>query len=101
MAARLQVGNEVWPYLTSGGSVHIVPDEARTDPVVLKTWLEKQKITVMWIATPMAEIVMDWDWSSAKNLRILYTAGDKLHRGPRKQLPFEFWNLYGPQLYWP
>jgi len=87
---------EIWPYLTSGASVH-VPDEAtRVSPTALRDWLVAESVTITFVPTPMAEAVMALDWPAGTALRTLLTGGDVLHRHPPAGLPFALVNNYGP-----
>jgi amino acid adenylation domain-containing protein len=87
---------ELWPYLRAGASIHI-PDEAtRTSPLKLIEWLATEEITFCFLATPLAESVLEASWPADLRLRVLLTGGDKLHRGPRRPLPFQLLNHYGP-----
>ncbi len=87
---------EIFPSLCSGASLYIPDDTTRSTPSQLVHWLANNGITVTWLPTPLAEAVMEEEWPAHSCLRILQTAGDKLHRAPRKALPFDLYNLYGP-----
>lgn len=86
---------EVWPYLASGASIHIAPEEKIADPARLVEWIAAEGITLCFLPTPLAEAVIDLDWPASK-LRALLTGGDRLRRGPLRRLPFRFTNHYGP-----
>jgi amino acid adenylation domain-containing protein len=87
---------EVWPNLTAGCSVHL-PDEAtRVSPDRLRDWLVKEKITVSFAPTPLAEALITLAWPADTSLRILLTGGDTLHHFPNSNLPFVLVNNYGP-----
>jgi len=87
---------ELWPYLTIGASVHIPAEEVRADPVAIRDWLVAERITVTFLPTALAEVVMTLDWPSETRLRYLLTGGDTLHRHPPSGLPFAVINNYGP-----
>ncbi|HKV10771.1 MAG TPA: amino acid adenylation domain-containing protein, partial [Thermoanaerobaculia bacterium] len=87
---------EIWPYLASGASLHVPPEEVRTHPARLAAWLAETGITVAFLPTPLAEAVLDEPWPAGTALRALLTGGDKLHRPPRPGLPFRLINHYGP-----
>ena len=87
---------ELWPYLAAGASVHIPPDAARTDVDFLRDWLVEQKITISFVATPLAELLIQAGWPSTTALRTLLTGADTLHRRPPQGLPFALVNNYGP-----
>ena len=87
---------ELWPYLTSGASIHVPPTEIRADPDRLRDWLLAERITVTFLPTPLAEAVMSASWPAQADLRLLLTGGDALHNHPPPELPFTLVNNYGP-----
>lgn len=87
---------ELWPYLTSGASIHVPPDEIRGDAAALRSWLVGERVTISFLPTPLAEAVMSLDWPADADLRLLLTGGDALHRHPSPELPFALVNNYGP-----
>jgi amino acid adenylation domain-containing protein len=87
---------ELWPYLAAGASVHFVDDETRTDPGKLRDFLLKEKITVSFAPTPLAEHMLKLSWSKDAALRFLLTGADTLHFYPSSNLPFTLVNNYGP-----
>ncbi|MBV8942812.1 MAG: amino acid adenylation domain-containing protein, partial [Solirubrobacterales bacterium] len=87
---------ELWPYLTAGASIHIPTDEVRADPVALRDWLVAERISVTFVPTALAEVLMTLDWPAETSLRYLLTGGDTLHRHPPAGLPFAVVNNYGP-----
>ena len=89
-------GWEIWPYLTVGASVHIVDDITRTSPVQLLEWLATRAITIGFLPTALAEVVLQQPFPADLRLRILLTGGDTLHHIPQHPLPFALINNYGP-----
>ncbi len=87
---------EIWPYLCAGASVHVVPDDVRVDPGALVAWLARERITVAFLPTPLAEAALERTWPSTLALRHLLTGGDEMHHPPRTGLPFDVVNHYGP-----
>ena len=87
---------ELWPYLTAGASVHIPDEPIRMNPDKLVQWMAEQRITITFLPTPLAEAIMDGPWPEGTALRALLTGGDRLHRAPRENLPFQLVNHYGP-----
>lgn len=87
---------EMWPYLASGASIHIPPEEIRLDPGQLVPWLANRQITLCFVPTPMAEAVMDEAWPEDIALRAILTGGDRLRRWPGERLPCMLVNHYGP-----
>jgi acyl-CoA synthetase (AMP-forming)/AMP-acid ligase II/acyl carrier protein len=66
------------------------------DPVALRDWLVEQAISVAFVATPLAERMLDLPWPAHTRLRTLLTGADTLHRRPSPGLPFTVVNNYGP-----
>ncbi|MEW6737272.1 MAG: amino acid adenylation domain-containing protein, partial [Acidobacteriota bacterium] len=87
---------EIWPYLSAGASLHIVSDEIRTEPSKLKQWLIEKAITISFLPTPIAEIMVKEQWPAQSKLRAILTGGDKLHSYPSNRLPMQLINHYGP-----
>jgi len=86
---------EIWPSLSVGASIHVVPESLRTDPIRLRDWLVTEGITVTFLPTPLAESVIGLDWPDEGALRYLLTGGDALTRRPRPDLGFIVVNNYG------
>jgi len=87
---------ELWPYLAAGASIHVVDDETRTDPERLRDWLVREKITISFTPTPLAERMLKLSWPKASALRFLLIGADTLHFYPPADLPFTLVNNYGP-----
>jgi acyl-CoA synthetase (AMP-forming)/AMP-acid ligase II len=87
---------ETWPYLVSGASLALPPDQLKQAPWELRNWLLDWAITITFAATPLAEELLDLDWPSETPLRLLLTGADVLRRYPRPNLPFQLVNNYGP-----
>ncbi|MDB9405737.1 amino acid adenylation domain-containing protein [Microcystis sp. CS-574] len=87
---------EIWPYLTAGACLAIVPPDLLTSPKQLQEWLIAKKITVSFLPTPLAETLIPLDWSPNCPLRLMLTGGDKLNDFPPTSIPFTLVNNYGP-----
>ena len=87
---------ELWPYLVAGASVHLVDDETRTQPERLRDWLVREKITISFAPTPLAERMLQVAWPQETALRFLLTGADTLHHYPPANLSFSLINNYGP-----
>ncbi len=87
---------EIWPCLAAGGTLVIPDEETKSSPPRLVAWLAFQGITLCFLPTPLAEAVLAETWSATAVLRVLLTGGDRLHEGPRCDLPFRLINHYGP-----
>jgi amino acid adenylation domain-containing protein len=86
---------ELWPTLTAGASLHIVPEELRRDPLGLRDWLVTESITVSFLPTAVAETVIGLPWPEGGALRYLLTGGDALSLRPARALGFAVINNYG------
>ena len=82
--------------MTAGASVHIPDDETRASAPALLQWLAAQSVTVCFLPTPLAELVIAEPLPPELSLRALLTGGDVLHRGLESPLPFILVNHYGP-----
>ena len=86
---------EIWPSLSVGAAIHVVPEDYGHDPMRLRDWLVTKDITVSFLPTPLAEGVMGLSWPDGTALRYLLTGGDALTRRPRPDLGFTVVNNYG------
>ena len=87
---------ELWPYLATGASVHIINENVRTAPELLRDWMVTHGITISFLPTALAEAMIELSWPQHTALRILLTGADTLRRRPPIGLPFSFVNNYGP-----
>jgi amino acid adenylation domain-containing protein len=87
---------ELWPHLIAGASVHVVEEATRTQPEFLRDWLVREKITLSFVPTPLAEQMLPLAWPKETALRFLLTGADTLHQYPPANLPFTLVNNYGP-----
>jgi len=87
---------ELWPYLATGASVHLVDEITRNSAELLQEWLVAHGITISFVPTPLAERLLTREWPRDTALRILLTGGDTLHHYPPASLPFVLVNNYGP-----
>src|SRR6185369_10775022 len=87
---------ELWPYLAAGASLHVPDEERRLSPRALLDWLDAEGVTISFLPTPLAELVLQEEWPASVRLRALLTGGDKLHRRPGEGLPCALINHYGP-----
>jgi amino acid adenylation domain-containing protein len=87
---------DLWPVLSVGGHAVAVSDEDRGDPERLVRTLRNNKITVCFLTTALAEILLAQPGLETLSLRYLVTGGEALRRRPRPGLPFRLVNIYGP-----
>ncbi len=86
---------ELWPAIAAGASLHVPPDDLRTDPAGLRDWLIEKSVTVSFVPTAVTEQLLALNWPKRAPLRMLLTGGDVLHRRPARDLPFDVVNNYG------
>ena len=87
---------EVWSCLSAGASLTLADDETRSSALLLKQWLADEQVSIGFVPTPLAELLITTEWPAATKLRFLLTGGDTLHVFPRPELPFTVINNYGP-----
>jgi amino acid adenylation domain-containing protein len=87
---------EVWSALSAGATLTLADNETRSSALLLKQWLSDEHITIGFVPTPLAELLITMEWPAATKLRFLLTGGDTLHVFPRPELPFTVINNYGP-----
>jgi amino acid adenylation domain-containing protein len=87
---------ELWPSLCAGASVLIPDGLTRMIPERLREWLLREKVTVAFAPTCIAELLMTSSWPPNTALRYLLTGADVLRRHPPVGLPFSVINNYGP-----
>ena len=87
---------EVWSYLASGASLHLVPDELLLEPAALRDWLCAHAISIAFAPTALIGELVALPWPETAALRLLATGGDKLAQHPPSGLRFALVNLYGP-----
>ena len=91
---------EVWPYLTAGASLHLVPEDVRLSPDRLIAWMAEHRITQSFLPTPLCEALVHGagEGTLPKDLalEVVLTGGDRFRRAPRHELPFRLVNHYGP-----
>lgn len=87
---------EIWPHLAAGATLVLVDEQARHSSDLLSNWLVKERITVAFAPTILAEPMLSRSWPDGTALRYLLTGGEALHRHPQPGLPFTVVNNYGP-----
>ena len=87
---------EIWPYLCAGATLCLATDEVRSSPQLMQQWIIREGITIGFVPTVHAAPLMAMEWPATTRLRYMLTGGDKLHSFPRRQLPFQVVNNYGP-----
>ncbi len=87
---------EIWGTLGAGACLYLAPDEVRTSAPALQSWLVENEITVAFAPTVIAQQLIAMDWPLSTRLRVLLTGAEKLLQRPAANLPFLFFNNYGP-----
>lgn len=86
---------EVWPYLCAGACVVLADEAVRASPERLRAWLVKERVSLAFVPTPLAEPMTAAEWPAGTALRYMLTGGEALRRHPRPDLPFALINNYG------
>jgi len=87
---------EIWPHLTAGATLVLTGDNVRNSAGALRDWLVRERITIAFVPTVLAEPLLTGDWPPDTALRYLLTGGDTLHRSPSPSFPITVVNNYGP-----
>nr|VFK28488.1 MAG: amino acid adenylation domain-containing protein [Candidatus Kentron sp. MB]VFK32876.1 MAG: amino acid adenylation domain-containing protein [Candidatus Kentron sp. MB]VFK75925.1 MAG: amino acid adenylation domain-containing protein [Candidatus Kentron sp. MB] len=87
---------EIWPVLTKGAILYPVSRITASDPSAIKEWIVSRDITICFLPTPLAQIVVSEEWSAFGSLRFLLTGGDQFKTRIPPDLPFHVVNNYGP-----
>ena len=87
---------DLWPGLCSGATIIIPEKQYATDPDGLIVWIANEAITIAFVPTPLAELLLRRSWPDRLALRFFGTGGDVLHVRPPCNLPFVVVNAYGP-----
>lgn len=82
---------EIFPYLTIGASLYIIPKDIRLDIKKINDFFEDNKITIAFLPTQMYERFKEIENNS---LRALLTGGDNLKS--YKKCSYQLINNYGP-----
>ncbi len=87
---------EIWPYITCGAQICIPNKETILSSEHLITWLADKGVNITFLATPVAELVLQEEMPGNLKLRYVLTGGDALHVYPDSSIPFKLINHYGP-----
>ena len=87
---------DLWPGLCSGAIVVIPEKQYATNPDGLIVWIAEEAITIAFVSTSLAELLLRRSWPHQLALRFFGAGGDVLHARPLPGLPFAVLNAYGP-----
>jgi amino acid adenylation domain-containing protein len=87
---------DLWPLLSVGAHTVAVPDDARTDLARLAEVLRDNEVTVCFLTTALAELLLAQPDVASLPLRYLVTGGEALRRRPPTGAGFRLVNVYGP-----
>jgi amino acid adenylation domain-containing protein len=97
--------HEILTALLDGGEIHIVPDEVRTDPEELASYIQANGIEIFWHAASslnmLFEITMD-SWQNGHSLKHIISTGEQLKIGAglkrflKANPHVSLHNFYGP-----
>lgn len=87
---------EIWGNLAAGATLHLIPEAARVSAPLFRDWIVAEGITVCFAPTILAQQLIAMEWPEQSKLRVLLTGADRLLQRPAADLPFLFFNNYGP-----
>ena len=83
---------DIYPMITAGASVYILPSELRMDLLGMNRYMEENGLTIAFMTTQIGrQFAEDIDNHS---LRLLSVGGERLI--PTRKPPYRFYNGYGP-----
>jgi len=85
---------ELYPTLTSGATLHVIPEEMRLDLPALQAYYEANAITLSFLTTQLGRQFAE-RFGSSSSLRSLSVGGETLVP-LEPPADFDFYNLYGP-----
>src|SRR6185437_7165963 len=70
---------ETWTCLSAGATLTLADEETRSSALLLRRWLNDEGVTIAFVPTMLAELLITMEWPAATRLRHLLTGGDTLH----------------------
>lgn len=83
---------DIYPVISVGGSVYIIPSEMRMDLMAMNEYMEQEQLNLAFMTTQVG--YMFATTIENKSLRLLSVGGEKLQ--PLAKPAFRFYNGYGP-----
>ena len=68
---------EMWPYICAGASIHVPDEWLRKDAEGLRDWLVREGITITFVPTALAELMIALEWPAGTALRAMLTGGTR------------------------
>jgi amino acid adenylation domain-containing protein len=90
------LGWEIWPYLSSGATIHIIDNETRLQPAKLSEFFVQKHITHTFISTAVIPQCISQFRDRKSSLKYMLTGGDKLPSLDLSEISFTIINNYGP-----
>ncbi|GFH37942.1 non-ribosomal peptide synthetase [Streptomyces pacificus] len=92
---------EIWGALAGGATLVVDDRETATSPAGLRRFLERERITVLWLTTTLLNQVVDFAPDALRHLRVLLAGGEQLDGRRLAKLlagspPGRVVNGYGP-----
>jgi len=87
---------EIWPYLSKGAAIHIIPAAIRLSIEGLFDYFVAKKITHSFLPTIIAPDFVKYSRGKENAIEYLLTGGDSLGSLSIKDLSYHFVNNYGP-----
>ena len=87
---------EIWPYLSGGATLCVVPEETKFDLDQLGAYFNELGITHSFVATALVPDLLAEQGKKLNTLQFMLTGGDSLAPIDVAELPFEVVNNYGP-----
>lgn len=88
--------DELWPFLSTGASVHIASDTDRSSPRALVDWLRVNRISQTYIPPLLLESIFRLDGADLGDVRLIRTGGERLATYPPPGFSSRVLNEYGP-----
>ncbi len=90
--------SDIWPALCNGATICVAPPHTNENLRVLLDWLRDDRVTSTLFPTAVTNMLfgLEDEWWHELSLRFMITGGDRLTRRPPADLPFRFFNGYGP-----
>lgn len=92
---------EIWVTLLSGAAIIVTPNRVVTDPASLASFLESQRVTILFIPTALFNIIASVSPGCFRSLRHVLVGGENANAQAMRSVlktapPQHLWNTYGP-----